>query len=90
MSDINRTLDVEIPVVINVAEKTMTVKDVLALQTGETIHLDRSTKQALPVVVNNQVIGAGKAVRIGGRLGVELTEFGAPKDIIQSLAGGPG
>lgn len=60
------------------AEKTMRVKDVLALRPGEVAEFPGRPDEPLEVRVSGRAIAEGTAVRIGERFGVRLTSMRPP------------
>jgi flagellar motor switch protein FliN/FliY len=78
MSDSRRRIHgLEVPVIVLLAEKTMTVSQVMRLAPGTIIELPKSAEERLDLLVNNKVIGRGDAVKVGENFGLEITEMGA-------------
>ncbi len=63
----------------------MSIRQLVELQQGEVVELDREAGQALDVLVNGQLIARGEVVVVDKRLGVRLTEVLSPGERLQSL-----
>lgn len=66
----------EVPVIVRLGEKDMTMKEVLGMVPGAILELPRSADSELELVVNNKVIGCGIAVKIGENFGIRVTYLG--------------
>ena len=78
MSESNERIhSLEVPVIVLLAEKTMTVNQVMHLAPGTIIELPKSSEAKLDLLANNKVIGRGNAVKVGENFGLEVTEIGA-------------
>ena len=70
-------LTLDVPIVVELASRRLSAKDVLALAPGDLIELPRRVDEPLDVRVGKKLVGRGEAVRIGDHFGVRLTEVGA-------------
>lgn len=66
----------EVPVIVKLGEKTMTMKEIMSMVPGAIIELPRQSDAELELVVNNKVIGCGTAVKIGENFGIRVTYLG--------------
>lgn len=71
-------LDVPLRVAVELGRAHMAVRDVLALQTGSVVELDRAAGQPVDVLVNDRLIARGEVVVIEDRFGVRITEIISP------------
>ena len=73
------------PVIVKIAEKTMTISNVLKLNLGSVITFDKDAYQHVDLMVNNSTIGLGQPVKIGENFGLRITQLGNIEDTIKSL-----
>lgn len=78
---------VKLPVKVRIGKKKMLLKDVLSIDIGSIVELDQLVNSPLEILVGDQVIGLGEAVIIDGNFGIQITEIGLPKDILNKLRG---
>lgn len=88
-ADLRAILTLEVPVVVQIGERRMPVKEALSLAPGAIVELTKSADEELEVLVNNKVIGVGSAVKVGENFGVKLTYIGDLRQRVASLAGEP-
>ncbi len=75
-------LDLELAVTICFGSARMPLKEVLDLDQGSVLELDRSFNDPVEILVNDTVIAAGEVVAVDGHYGVRITEVFA-----QTLSG---
>ena len=63
----------------------MIIKDVLALNSGSVVELNKLAGESLEILVNEKVIARGEAVVVNEKFGVRLTEIVSPLERIQRL-----
>jgi len=88
MVDIQRILNIEIPVIVRLGEQTMTVKEVLDLVPGSIIELPKRADAELDLLVNNKQIGFGTAAKVGENFGLRITYVGDIRERIEALGEG--
>lgn len=69
-------LTLEVPVIVRLGERTMTVSEAMLLAPGSLIELPKAATEELDVLINNRPIGVGVAVKIGENFGVRVTYVG--------------
>jgi flagellar motor switch protein FliN/FliY len=84
-NDLSRILRLEVPLIVQIAERRMSLSEVTALTHGSIIELPKNISEELDVLVNNTRIGAGRAVKVGENFGVRLTQIGAVKDRVVAM-----
>lgn len=77
--------DVELDVAVVLGKVRMLIKDVLLLNSGSVIELNKLAGEALEILVNEKVIARGEAVVVNEKFGVRLTEIVSPLERIQRL-----
>lgn len=86
-ADIKAILQLEVPIIVQIAERDMTVQEVTSLVPGAIIELPKLSDEELDLMVNNVGIGAGTAVKVGENYGIKVTFIGDLKERIDALGG---
>ena len=71
---------IEVDISIEVGRTEMTIKDLLLLNEGSVIELDRLAGEPLDILVNGAIIAKGEVVMVGERYGVRFTDIVDPKE----------
>ena len=61
------------------------LKDLLEMGAGQIIELDKMADDPLDLYVNSRLIARGKAVMIGDKFGIKLTDVISTSDRIEKL-----
>ncbi len=85
--ELRRILQLEVPVIVQLADRYMQMADVLALNVGSVIELDRKFDAELELVVSDRQIGLGHAVKVGENFGLRITRIGTIYNTIRALGG---
>ena len=83
--DIARILKVEVPVIVRLAHRKLTLKEVLRLAHGSILELNRSSDEPLHLMVNNRVIGEGEPVKVGEHFGLRVTNIGDVRERLGAM-----
>ena len=83
--ELNRILQMEVPVIVKLADRKLTLQEVMRLGPGAIIEFFKASDQPLELLVNNKTIAIGDAVKIGENFGLKITQIGDVKEIIKSL-----
>jgi len=87
--NINPELDVilDIPVTISmeVGNTEISIRNLLQLNQGSVIELDRLAGEALDVLVNGTLIAHGEVVVVNDKFGIRLTDVVSPSERIKKL-----
>lgn len=78
-------LDVELPICISFGRAQLPLKDVLKLNTGSIIELNRTVTEPVEIIVNGSVIARGEVVVIEGNFGVRIQSVISRKERIRTL-----
>lgn len=78
-------LKLEVPIIVRMGERTMSIAEVLALLPGSIIELKKSSDSELDLMVNNKVIGCGGAMKVGENFGLRITYIGNITDRILAM-----
>ncbi len=79
--DVGAVHDIEVTLSVELGKTTMPIHQLLKLGRGAIVELDRTTKDACDVYVNDRLIAKGEVVIVEDRVGVTLT------DVIKSESG---
>lgn len=75
-------MDVEVPVRVSFGSTRIRMKELLSLNTGSLVELDRALGDRVEILVNRRVIARGEVVAVDGNYGVRILELiaaaGAP------------
>ena len=72
--------DVPMKVTVELGVGGVTIKDLLQLQKGSVLELDKLAGEPLEVRVNNKLVSKGEVVVINKRYGIRLTDVISPQD----------
>ncbi|MEX1165049.1 MAG: flagellar motor switch protein FliN [Nitriliruptor sp.] len=67
--------DVDLQVTVQLGAVKMTVRELLSLEDGSVLELDRAAGAAVDVLVNGRFVARGDVVVIDEELGVRITEI---------------
>lgn len=87
-TDLARILHLEVPLIVQIAERRMPFAEVTALTHGSIIELPKQIEEELDVLVNNTRIGSGRAVKVGENFGVRMTKVGTAVDRVTAMGAG--
>jgi flagellar motor switch protein FliN len=73
--DLATVFDVPVNISAVLGKSHMTVAQLLKLQSGSVLELDRKVGEAIDIFVNNRLVARGEVVVVEDRLGVTMTEI---------------
>jgi len=85
LGELERILRLEVPVIVRLAERKLNMSEVMRLGTGAIIEFFKASDEPLELLINNKVIGAGEAVKVGENFGLRITQIGDVKSVIRSM-----
>ena len=74
-SDLAPVFDVPVNISAVLGRAHMSVAQLLQLQAGSILELDRKVGEAIDIYVNNRLVARGEVVVVDERLGVTMTEI---------------
>ncbi len=86
-SDIETILKIEVPVIVQIAERWMPVEDVMNISPGAILELPKRADDDLDILVNNIQVGVGNAVKVGENFGIRVTNIGDVQQRVEALGG---
>jgi flagellar motor switch protein FliN/FliY len=72
-------MDVLLQVVVELGRTRMPLRQVLELQSGSVVELDRLAGEAVDIFVNERLIARGEVVMVDDKFGVRITDLIANK-----------
>lgn len=78
-------LDIPLEVAVEVGRSRILVRDLLQLQEGSLIELDKLAGEPLDLYVNSRLIARGEAVVVNDKFGLRLTDVVSPSERIENL-----
>lgn len=76
--NIDMLLDVNLQLTVELGRTQMTVRQVLDLQNGSVVELDRIAGEAVDIFVNDRMMARGEVVVVDDKFGVRITELVTP------------
>ncbi len=86
-SDLHRLLTIEVPVIVQLGIRRMTVGEVMRLGVGAIVEFGKSAEEEMDLLANNKPIGKGHAVKVGENFGIKVSSIGSVKETIRKLGG---
>lgn len=77
--DLEAVFDVPVRVSVVLGRTKMPVSNLLKLDTGTVVELDRQVGEAVEIYVNDRLVARGEIVLVENRLGVTMTEIIKPQ-----------
>lgn len=84
-TDVQRILRIGVPVIVKLAERRIAMAEVLRLSVGAIIEFHKSHDEPLELLVNNQPVGVGVAVKVGENFGLRLTHVGDVRQLVRAM-----
>lgn len=78
-------LDVELPVSISFGRTQLPLKDVIKLNTGSIVELNRTVSEPVEIIINNCVIARGEVVVVDGNYGVRIQHIISRAERLRSM-----
>jgi flagellar motor switch protein FliN/FliY len=86
--DLKRIMQLEVPVIVKLAERKLPVAEVLRLGVGSIIEFVKSNDEPLQLMINNRTIAIGEAVKVGENFGLRIKQVGTIKELVTALGNG--
>lgn len=78
-------LDVPLSMSLEVGRSRLSIRDLLQLNQGSVVELDRSAGDPLDVMVNGTLVAHGEVVVVNDKFGIRLTDVISPAERIKQL-----
>jgi flagellar motor switch protein FliN len=80
-------LEVALPIAVSFGRTSLQIREVLKLNTGSIVELDRFVSDPVEVIVNECVIARGEVVVVDGNYGVRISQLASREDRLRSGIG---
>lgn len=77
-------LEVALPIAVSFGRTSLQIREVLKLNTGSIVELDRFVTDPVEVIVNDCVIARGEVVVVDGNYGVRISQLASREDRLRS------
>ena len=88
-SNLELLLDVKLDATIRFGQRRMLLREILELQPGTAVALDRRVEEPVELLVGGRVVAQGDVVIVDGNYGIRITEILSPQQRIESLGKHP-
>lgn len=82
---LDRILRLKLPLSIVLAEKELSISEVLTLRPGDVLEFDKRVDDPLSIFVHLKPIGTGVAVKRGEKFGMRIQRVLSPEETIRLL-----
>ncbi len=83
--DLDVILDIPVSISMEVGSTSITIRNLLQLNQGSVIELDRLAGEPLNVLVNGTLIAHGEVVVVNEKFGIRMTDVISPAERIKKL-----
>ena len=77
--------NIEVKLTVEVGSSQLKIRDLLRLNEGSVVELERLAGDPLDIMANGVQIAKGEVVMVGERFGVRFTEVANPEDTVKKL-----
>ena len=77
--------NIEVKLTVEVGSSQLKIRDLLRLNEGSVVELERLAGDPLDILANGVQIARGEVVMVGERFGVRFTEVSNPEDTVKKL-----
>jgi len=78
-------LDIPLQISVEIGRSKILIKDLLQMQEGSIIELEKLAGEPLDLYVNSRLIARGEAVLVKDKYGIRLTDVVSPSERIEKL-----
>ena len=77
--------NIEVKLTVEVGSSELKIRDLLRLNEGSVVELERLAGDPLDILANGVKIAKGEVVMVGERFGIRFTEVADPEERVQNL-----
>ena len=77
--------NIEVKLTVEVGNTEIKIKDLLRLNEGSVVELERLAGEPLDILANGTKIAKGEVVMVGEKFGIRFTEVSDPEEMVQNL-----
>ena len=85
VSNLRLLENIEVKLTVEGGNTEIKIKDLLRLNEGSVVELDRLAGDALDILANGTKIAKGEVVMVGEKFGIRFTEVATPEELIENL-----
>ena len=85
VSNLRLLENIEVKLTVEVGNTEIKIKDLLRLNEGSVVELDRLAGDALDILANGTKIAKGEVVMVGEKFGIRFTEVATPEELIENF-----
>jgi len=83
--DLKTLMSLEVPIVVRLGHRKLSVREVLRLAPGAIIELPKTADEELELYINNVHVGFGTAVKVGENFGIQLSYVGDVSERVEAI-----
>lgn len=83
--DLEMLMDVQVSLSVEIGRTKLPIKDLLALNQGSIVSLDRGVNEPMDLMVNGTLIARGEVVESAGQFGLRLLDVVSPGERLKKL-----
>ncbi len=84
-SNLDIILDIPVTISLEIGRAKLSIRNLLQLNQGSVVELDRLAGEPLDVMVNGTLIAHGEVVMVNEKFGIRLTDVVSPAERVQNL-----
>ena len=84
-SNLDIILDVPVSLSMEIGRTTISIRNLLQLNQGSVVELDRLAGEPLDVLVNGTLVAHGEVVVVNEKFGIRLTDVVSPAERVKKL-----
>ena len=77
--------NIEVKLTVEVGSTELKIRDLLRLNEGSVVELERLAGDPLDILANGTKIAKGEVVMVGEKFGIRFTEVATPEELIENL-----
>lgn len=77
--------EIDVRLSVEVGSSQLKIRELLNLNEGSVVELDRQAGAPLDVFANGTLIAKGEVVTVGGRFGIRVTDIVAPGERVKDI-----
>ena len=85
MQNLKLLQNIDVKLTVEIGGTIIKIKDLLKLNEGSVVELDRLAGEHLDILVNGTLLAKGEVVMVGERFGIRFTDIISPEQRIRSL-----
>jgi len=83
--DLNALIDVQVTLSVEIGRSKMPIKQLISLNQGSVVELDRAVNEPLDLLVNGTLIARGEVVVVDGQFGLRLIDVVSQSERLRKL-----